>query len=852
MADKGQRLGEGSRVGVVGGGPAGSFFAIHLLSLAREQGFAPAVDIYEPKDFSRAGPPGCNRCAGILSASLVENMKALGLEPPPVVVQGRIHTYSLHSPFGTIEVENPSPAREILSVYRGAGPRISTLPPAVSFDAFLLGEARKAGARVIAHRVEEVRLRPSPAVLVGGGWLGYDLVVLAIGVNSPRLPVEGIAYRRPTMHRMSQDELVARPEDIAQAFGTRVRVFLLPHSDLVFGTLVPKGSFVNVSLLGTRHLPSVADFLEHPLVRKALPFPYTRVCGCRSFISLGRARNPVAPGFVAIGDAGVTRLYKDGIGAALLTSRQAAHVAVHHGVSAEALSRRYLPFLRSLHRDNRLGRAIFAVHHRLKDSPSFFRAHGRLADAERERGGKRSFHRVFWGLFTGSYSYRSILGTSLSPTVVTKLVVEAARQRLKGYTLPPTRIVILGGGFGGVYTTLHLGKALRKHRAVNITLVSQENFFLFTPLLHEVATGGIETRHIAQPIRGLQKGRRFSFTQAQVERVDLEGKVVHTSRGPIAYDSLVLALGAVPDTSRIQGSAPYLFFLKNLYDGLLLRNHIIGLFEEAAAQGKEKAGRLTFTVVGGGGTGVQLIAEIRDFVTRFILRNYPVPSSQVHFLLIQDEDRLLEDMDPRLARYALATLHKKGVEVRLGSRVTRLLPQEVEINGQEVVPTGTLVWTGGIKASPVVEGLPLAKDDRGRIRVDQHLEVAGYPGVYALGDNASFVDARTGRSLPARAHIAVRQPRTVARNIVADLTGGRKRAFKPPWTAELVALGSHRAAAKLSFIRLYGLPARVLWLTGYLLLVPSRYTRTRVALDWLLALIFGRDLTHLRLPRSGP
>ncbi|MEK7848818.1 MAG: FAD-dependent oxidoreductase, partial [Chloroflexota bacterium] len=349
------------------------------------------------------------------------------------------------------------------------------------------------------------------------------------------------------------------------------------------------------------------------------------------------ATNPGPTGSMAVGDAGVTRLYKDGIGAALLTSRRAANVAVHFGISGEAFSRHYLPFLRAVHRDNRLGQAIFAVHHRLKDSPSFFRAHGRLTEKERRRKDSRPFHRVFWGLFTGSYSYGSILGTSLHPLTAARLVVEAARQKAKGPTLPPTRIVVLGGGFGGVYTTLHLDRALRRHRGVHITLVSQENFFQFTPLLHEVATGGIETRHIVQPIRSLQKGRRFAFVQAEVERVDLEAKAVHTSRGSLPYDFLVLALGAVPDTSQLRGSAPYLFFLKNLYDGLLLRNHIIGLFEEAAARGKAGEGELTFTVGGGGATGVQLIAEVRDFVTRFILPHYPVPRFQVRFLLVQDE-----------------------------------------------------------------------------------------------------------------------------------------------------------------------------------------------------------------------
>lgn len=837
-----------SRVAVVGGGPAGSFFALQLIQFARAKGLSPQVHIYEPRDFGQAGPSGCNRCAGILSSSLLHNLRGLGLVVPPEVIQSRIRVYSLYSPFGTTEIEAPTPGQEICSVYRGSGPLYSPLPPTSSFDCFLLEEARRAGAEVKPSRVRAARLVPHPGVALEKGWEEYDLVVLATGVNAPAPLVEGLPYSPPPTQRMAQDELLARQEDVQEAFGHRVKVFLLPHSDLVFGTAVPKGSFINISLLGRRATPSVDEFLSHPIVKSALPFPYERVCGCRPLISIGRARNPVGEGFVAVGDAAVTRLYKDGIGAALLTARQAAYTAVNFGTTAQALRQHYLPFLRALERDNAYGRLLFSFHRRLRDSPAFFRAQARLLAEEKVCGGSRPYHRALWGMFTGSHSYGEILRTALRPHFPTRLFLEAVRQKMRGTALPACRILVLGGGFGGVYTTLHLEKALRRQRAVELTLVSRENFFLFTPLLHEVATGGIETRHISYPLRTLRGGQRFTFIQGEVKSIDLGKKLVYTDRGPLSYDFLVLALGSTTDTRLLPTQAPHVFTLKNLHDGMVLRNHIISLFEEADAAPEEQDRLLTFVVVGGGATGVQLIAELRDFIFRFLLRGYRrVTPAKVRLVLIQDAERLLDDMDPGLASYALSVLRKKGVEVRLRCRVTRVLDNALETDEGEVIPTRTLVWTAGIRANPVIEALPLEKDPVGRIRVNEYLEVPGLPGVYALGDNALFIEPKSGRPLPARAHVAVRQPGTVARNILADLFGGKKRPCPIPWVAETVSLGSREAAMKLGRLRFLGLPARFLWLVSYLILVPSVYIRTRVLLDWILALIFGRDTTLLRL-----
>jgi flavin-dependent dehydrogenase len=436
--------GDVSRVAVIGGGPAGSFFALHLLRFARAQALSPTVHIYEPKDFALAGPSGCNRCAGILSSSLLNNLQQLGLEIAVGAIQGRISIYSIHSPFGVMEVENPSPGEVIYSVYRGSGPLRFPLSPATSFDAFLLNEAKKAGAVVLPKRVRGLRLAPRPGVEVDAGWAEYDVVVLATGVNGSTPLVRGLDYRPPPTHRMAQDELVARREDVQEAFGDRVRVFLFPRSNLLFGTLVPKGPCVNVSLLAHDGVPSVDEFLSNPLVKETLSFPYERGCGCKPLISVGMARRPFGDGFVAVGDAAVTRLYKDGIGAAFLTARHAAHTIVHFGPSDEAFRRHYFPFLLRLHWDNRWGRMLFSVHRRLKDSPAFFRAQAHLLAEERRRHGPYPYHRTLWGIFTGSYRYGEILRTSLKPAFLAHLGLTAAREKLTGERPAPAQGQWLG------------------------------------------------------------------------------------------------------------------------------------------------------------------------------------------------------------------------------------------------------------------------------------------------------------------------------------------------------------------------------------------------------------------------
>ncbi|MDO8472258.1 MAG: NAD(P)/FAD-dependent oxidoreductase [Dehalococcoidia bacterium] len=413
-------------------------------------------------------------------------------------------------------------------------------------------------------------------------------------------------------------------------------------------------------------------------------------------------------------------------------------------------------------------------------------------------------------------------------------------------------IVVLGGGFAGVYSVIRLEKALRNDKDVRITLVSNENFFLYTPMLHEVATGGIETRHIAYPIRVLRKDKAFDFHMGNVSRVDLANRKVILDSGALDYDYLVLAMGATTNMSAIPNKSGNIFTLKNLLDGVMIRNHIIRMFEEADAEDDPKRQKqmLTFVVVGAGYTGVQLAADIQNFVSRCLLKGYPhIDPAMVRVMLIGDKGHILSGQDNKLSEASMKILRKQGVHIRLNSRVTRVWDHGMELNHSEMEPTETVIWAAGIVANPVVAALPVNKDELGRVVVDQFLRVPEQPGVYALGDNAHFADPLTGAVLPPRAHFAVRQPRVVVANLLADLRGGASIAYRYQEASELVSLGPRNAAMNLFGLHMSGLIPRFIWLVGYLSIMMGPYNRTRVLMDWFLGLIYDRDTTLLDVKR---
>jgi NADH dehydrogenase len=861
------KLTSDTKVAVIGGGPAGSLFALNLLHYASERGTRPQVAIYQDRAFGEPGPRGCKGCAGILSLSLLRNLEDIGLSLPDDVVQGQIGFYAVHSPEMSISISNPEQGATIASIYRGGGPLESHGERLTGFDGWLLAEAERRGAEIRWNHVSHVDLSANPRVEVSGEPADFDLVVLATGANATPVRVTGLDYVPPRTSTMAQVELYAGADQTRERLGNTAHAFLIPGSRLIFGTLVPKGPFINVSVLSKGEPPvSVAEFLSLDIVRERLPEGYERACSCRPKAIITSARNPYADGFVALGDAAVSRLYKDGIGSALLTAREAARIVARHGFSRHDFDRHYRPLCRRMTGDNRWGRFLFAINNRTKDSRMFLLAQQRLiGDEQTNARGAQPFTKVVWGMFTGTYSYRAIARMALNPVVLARLAWALARERPAWLTsrgrgevarrvvhIGSRKVLILGSGFGGTYVMRHLVPSLNRNEHVETTMVSDENFFLFSPLLHEVAMGAIETRHVAYPIRRLHWRDRFDFVQASVRRIDLDNKQVITADRTLDYDYLVMALGSVADTSGLDPQAlesGNVFTLKTLYDSVRIRNHLMGTFERASVETDPERRRqlLTIVVVGGGYIGVQVITELLDLIFRNVARFYrTIDPSEVRMVLAEAGPGIATRLQQSLAAYIVRYLERNGAEVLVNSRVTRAGNGFVEINGSDRLPAGTVIWVAGVVSNPLVAGVSAETDDLGRVVVDRNLEVPGFPGVYAVGDCAHFVDTKSGQPIPPRAHTTVRQARVAARNILADIRGRAKKAYPYSNPVEIVSLGSLKAVFRYKDFRLYGFPARLIWVVSYAYLITGTYNRVRVLLDWFLSLVFGRDTTFVR------
>jgi NADH dehydrogenase len=859
MQSDAYKIATSSKVAIVGGGPAGCFFAFYLMKYAKETGIHPDITIYEQRNFGERGSKGCKGCAGILSLSLLRNLSELNLAIPEEVIQSKIAGYIIHSPYISITIMNPEKESEVLSIYRGGGPRISDNGNRVSFDGWLLRETQKRGVRVENNVVKRILLDEKAGLEVAGNISDYDLVVLASGINAKPIAIPGLEYVPPMTQITSQDELYIGTVEVESELGEMAHAFLVPHSGLVFGSLVPKGPFVNVSVISRGKYPeSVTHFLSQDIVYSALLKQYRRSCGCRPKAPVGAAHNYYSDRFVAVGDAVASRLYKDGIGSALLTAREAARTVVYHGISHQDFKRYYRPFCKRIVQDNRWGQLFFSLDDKAKNSRTFLLAQHRLITDERDimKSGN-PFAKVIWGVCTGSYSYRDIILSVLHPTSMARLFITllsvSFHELLHKEAVIPKKpspagkkVMILGSGFGGMYVLRHLLASIHRSDNAEITMVSDNNSLVFSPLLHEVAMGRVESRHISYAIRKLHGQDRFNFVQANVENIRLSSREVITTEGTMKFDCLVLALGCINDMSSLHSTAGNVFTLKTIRDAISIRNHIISVFEKASVETDPERQKqmLTFVIAGGEYTGIELASELTDFIYSSLLKEYKtIDPSNIKIVILENGPKILPDLDTKLGNYVLKQLGRMHIEIRANSQIKEFSKDHLEINGSESIAAGTFIWLSGIMASPQVAELDVEKDNIGRVRVNKYLEVHGVQGVYALGDCAHFEDPRLGQPIPPLAHTAVRQAKVVAHNILADLRNGEKKPYHYSKSVETVMVGSSKAVLRFRRLRLYGILARFVLLAGYFFLMTGMYNRVKVALDWSLSIIFGRDIT---------
>jgi NADH dehydrogenase len=411
-------------------------------------------------------------------------------------------------------------------------------------------------------------------------------------------------------------------------------------------------------------------------------------------------------------------------------------------------------------------------------------------------------------------------------------------------------LVIVGGGFAGI--TLARQLEHRLPQGWKLTLVSQENFITYNPLLPEVVGASIMPGHVVAPLR--QMIHCSSVCMAQVSEIDLESRTIHylgEGSGRIAYDQLVLAVGVQSNLHLVKGMAQYALPLKTLGDALFLRNRIIARLEQAELQPDTEARRwlTTFVVIGGGFSGVETAGELIDFL-HASLRYYPrIRREDVRVVLLHGQDRLLPELSPTLGDFARRKMCMQGLDVRLNARAVRIDDRHVTLADGELIAAGTVISTIGTIPNPLVSELPLPKD-RGRIATNADMSVPGFPGVWALGDCAAVPNARDGKASPPTAQFADRQARVLARNIAASLRGNPTRSFDYKPVGQLSTIGHNKAVAELFGVRMSGFVAWLLWRGVYLLKIPTLARKSRLFLEWNWAMFFPPDIAHLGFRRT--
>jgi NADH dehydrogenase len=420
------------------------------------------------------------------------------------------------------------------------------------------------------------------------------------------------------------------------------------------------------------------------------------------------------------------------------------------------------------------------------------------------------------------------------------------------------RVLILGAGAAGISAALELKKASAGAPGLEVTLVDQRDYHHPLPFIWHVVSGSVEPSHISFPLHVLlrQRGAEgpVKFKQSRVQGIDVGRKVVSTDGGELEWDYLVVALGSTTNffgMADVEGNS---LILKSLSDAVSIHNHILDNYEAALREGDEQLQRelLTFVVVGGGPTGVELVAAIQDFLRKALIRDYPSLMSQTRVLLVEAQDALLSGMKAKMSELAISRLRSRGIEVLLKTRITKVWSGGVQIADGQTIPTRTVIWVAGVKPVAVVESLSFNKAKGGRIVVNQYLEVPESPGVYILGDCAYLLQEHGSVPYPPTQQVAERQGPACAKNIVRAIRGQDQRPFRYKFKGQLIYMGRNLAVAQLGDRVFDGFAAALLrrvyylWVFVSYLGLPTEFRKKLGAVrGWIPAYFYHRNTAHL-------
>lgn len=442
-------LHDGAKIGVIGGGPAGSFFSFFAYDLAKRMGLQIEIDIYEIKDFTKTGPAGCNHCGGIVSESLIQMLTHEGIVLPQQIIRRGIESYTLHLEIGTTVINTISGEHSIASIFRGSGPMGSTGTTIQSFDAYLLGLCEKKGARIFREKVTDIEREPDGISLITGNTRRkYDLIVGAVGLNPKTLRLFQKVipdFIPPVTTNTYISEYYLGSEIVTKHFGNSMHVFLLNLPGIKFGALIPKGVYITLVLLGTEINKEIIDcFLSSEPVIACFPegteLKNMTPCQCFPSINITNGKHPYADRVVLIGDSSSSKLFKNGIGAAYLTGKAAANTVFSDGIGKSNFRKSFQPILTSLNVDNAIGKLIFRISTIIQKSLFLKGVLFKMVVREQAKeSGKREMSSLLWDTFTGSAPYKNIFIRTLNPILVATLswkiftgFVKSVFVRIKG------------------------------------------------------------------------------------------------------------------------------------------------------------------------------------------------------------------------------------------------------------------------------------------------------------------------------------------------------------------------------------------------------------------------------------